>query len=330
MTAFVLSVGALVIAPPDVVAPVGAAPVAKPTAIVALGDSASAGQSANDYEAGTDTATNQCRRSAHAFVRQVRGFDASFNLACSGATVADVIDRSRGGEAPQVEQLAAIATSHDVRVVTLQIGANDDIDFAGVVERCVRAFFRPGGCRTDDVFADIDASAAKLATAIDAVQSTMLAASYRSTEWQLVVLSYASPVTPDVRSRFTKAIEGCPVDSKDLRWAKQDMTPAIATAYRATAETAGVRFLDLSTAFDGREVCASGARPWNEWATGLLLDASEAISNGISNRVFSESFHPNARGHAAIAACVTQAVATPAREQRCVRSGDRLHAEGLP
>jgi lysophospholipase L1-like esterase len=300
------------------------APPVRPTAIVALGDSASAGQSANDYEPGTDTDANQCHRSSRAFVRVISGFDASFNLACSGATVADVIGRSRHGESPQVEQLAVVARSHDVQVVTLQIGANDEIDFAGIVESCVRAFFRPGGCATD-ISDRIAASASKVGDAIDAVMATMRDAGYADEDWRLFVLSYASPVTDSVRSRWTKAIEGCPVDRADLAWARNDVTPSIARAFAVVvAQRPRARFVDLSRAFHGREVCARSARPWNEWATGLLVDAGEAVRSGVSDRVFAESFHPNARGHAVIASCLSELFDEEWRSAECTREGDRL------
>lgn len=97
---------------------------------VAMGDSYSAGEGVPAFEVGTDVAAsegteNKCHRSRQAY-SQILASNPALNLnrlnfvACSGATISDVLYSGQWNEPPQIEALSA-----DTAVVTLTIGGND-------------------------------------------------------------------------------------------------------------------------------------------------------------------------------------------------------------
>jgi lysophospholipase L1-like esterase len=149
-----------------------AAPAAaRPTAIVALGDSFISGEGGrwlgNGSEpfgtrSGTDRAAydcgalgceydparvygaseaNDCHRSDMAPIESAPiAVDEKVNLACSGAKARDLWPGDEGGtshfgEPPQADQLAAVARMDDVRMVVVTVGAND-VGFGELVAEC--------------------------------------------------------------------------------------------------------------------------------------------------------------------------------------------------
>ena len=144
---------------------------ARPTAIVALGDSFISGEAGrwlgNGSEAlgtrsGTDRAAydcgplgcaydparvygaseaNDCHRSDVAPIESAPiAVDRKVNLACSGASARNLWPGDEGGtvhfgEPPQADQLAAVARLDQVRLVVVTVGAND-IGFGELVAEC--------------------------------------------------------------------------------------------------------------------------------------------------------------------------------------------------
>jgi lysophospholipase L1-like esterase len=316
-------------------APAGAA--AKPVAVVSLGDSAASGEAARNYEPGTNRPGNFCHRSRDALIHEtaIPGVDATINLACSGATTANLrIDGAkRNGEPPQSERLAAIARDYDVRLVLVEIGANDDPRFSSVVTDCVTQFvLRSGlGCRVTvgpDWARRLAAMAPKVANALADVRTVMREAGYADASWQAVAASYWSPVPrPPIRyGRAARLLEGCPLYDADMAWGRDTAVPELSAALRAVARGAGWRFLDLQDSMGGREVCASGIRHSQEWTSGLTYDPFNGTPFGFD--AVRQSFHANARGHAQLGACLREFHLAPAAaEGSCVRGEDgRLHA----
>ncbi|HEY1135528.1 MAG TPA: hypothetical protein VGE77_13220 [Nocardioides sp.] len=138
-----------------------------PTAAVALGDSFVSGEGAGDYQAVVDTggvaqgfpgwdAPNGnpyfCHRSANASIEvaDLAGIDARFNLACSGGRPADIAtasaEREQGrGVAAQLEQLRAVATTHDIDLVLVGLGSNNShFTFGDVAAECAGRFVGDG------------------------------------------------------------------------------------------------------------------------------------------------------------------------------------------
>jgi hypothetical protein len=141
-----------------------------PTAAVSMGDSYISGEAgrwkgnSDDGSAGRDgtdrawtgstydparvygtTYANGCDRSDVAEVRSAPTVgQAQINLACSGATTANIFRASHGGrsfkgEAPQADQLASVAAHYRVRLIALSIGGND-LRFADVITACVEDY----------------------------------------------------------------------------------------------------------------------------------------------------------------------------------------------
>ncbi|HTT93498.1 MAG TPA: GDSL-type esterase/lipase family protein [Solirubrobacterales bacterium] len=144
---------------------------ARPTAIVAMGDSFISGEGGrwlgNGSEAlgtrsGTDRAAyrcdalgcdydpariygtseaDDCHRSDVAPIESAPiAVEAKVNLACSGARARDLRPGAEGGtghfgEPPEADQLAAVARRYRVRMVVVTVGAND-VGFGGLVAEC--------------------------------------------------------------------------------------------------------------------------------------------------------------------------------------------------
>ncbi|HEY2056712.1 MAG TPA: GDSL-type esterase/lipase family protein [Solirubrobacterales bacterium] len=145
--------------------------MARPTAIVAMGDSFISGEGGrwlgNGSEpfgtrSGTDRAAydcgalgceydaarvygtseaNDCHRSDVAPIVSARiAVDEKVNLACSGAKARDLWPADEGGtshfeEPPEADQLAVVARRDDVRMVVVTVGAND-VGFGELVAEC--------------------------------------------------------------------------------------------------------------------------------------------------------------------------------------------------
>jgi lysophospholipase L1-like esterase len=167
-----------------------AAPAAaRPTAIVAIGDSFISGEGGrwlgNGSEAlgtrsGTDRAAydcgelgceydparvygaseaDDCHRSDVAPIESAPiAVDARVNLACSGAKARDLWPGDEGGtshfgEPPEADQLAAVAARDQVRMVVVTVGAND-VGFGELVAECALDWARspedePSTCHRD-------------------------------------------------------------------------------------------------------------------------------------------------------------------------------------
>lgn len=305
----------------------------RPTAAVSLGDSAASGEGARNYEEGTDeVGVNQCHRSRDSYIHQTRqqAFDETINLACSGADAANLyIDGdTRWNEASQADQLASVATEYDVELVTVQIGANDDPAFADTVLDCVlrwAAVFGPG-CR-DTVGSEwpdrVEAMKPKATQALAHVRQVMTNAGYASSDYDLVVTSYASPVTEDMA--WYHGFEGCPIRIDDAEWGREVATTLLSSALHEVALEADARFLDLSRASEGHEACNRYVSKSQEWIRPLTVRVSE-LQEGIDSHLVQESFHPNANGHDQIGRCLGEFYASNLAEATCLKGNDgNLH-----
>jgi lysophospholipase L1-like esterase len=308
---------------------------AKPTAVVALGDSAASGESAGNYEPGTNQPGNFCHRSLNALIQMtsIAGIDAKLNLACSGARSANLYVGGPGqnGEPAQSVKLAQAAAAFDIKLIFVEVGANDDPQFAAVATDCVTRFvFRLARCSTGQAATWPSRAIAmkpKVAQAVDAVRAVM-SATDPAASYQLVLASYWSPATDPparVSSYWGKVLAGCPLYDADMDWAHDTAVPQLSIGLAEVAAEKGVRFLDLSRSTEGREVCARGIWPWQEWISGLTYDPSSA--GWFSFDAVRQSFHANARGHAQLGRCLTEFYARSGLSARCLRGTDgNLHA----
>jgi hypothetical protein len=157
-----VAVLAAVTAPASAAQP-AAAPAALPTAAVALGDSFISGEGGGNYGAVTDvngvsqgfpgwSADNAnayfCHRSPNAslFRATLPGIQDRFNLACSGGQPYDLLNASSGRPkgrtvASQLDQLRAVAATHDIDLVLVGLGSNNSsFTFGDAASVCANRF----------------------------------------------------------------------------------------------------------------------------------------------------------------------------------------------
>ncbi|WP_286158410.1 GDSL-type esterase/lipase family protein [Streptomyces sp. CB03911] len=282
------------------------------------------------------TYASGCDRSDVAEVRSAPTLaQTQINLACSGAVTANVYRAANGGqsykgEAPQADQLAAVARANNVKLITLSIGGND-LGFADVIQTCVKDYLIWYSYCNDDQQAAVDA---KMATAmagvrksVDEIRAVMTAAGYAAGDYRIVLQSYPSPIPRSSEMRYGESgwsradTGGCPFWDGDADWARDSLVPQISDALAAVAAAKGVQFMDLRDMLQGREVCAKAARQatpsvapsatTSEWAR--FVDAGLSASQGTVQ----ESMHPNYYGQLALGRCLTLLGARPTGNWSC-------------
>lgn len=301
-----------------------------PRAIVALGDSTMAGEGAGSYEPGTNGENeNWCHRSTKASVHhtKVAGVDRVFNLACSGANSEQVgiTDQVRNTEGSQARRLAAIAREYRVSVVVVAVGANDDPRFADVLGACLRAWIeRRSDCAkamADEWKARVERMTPKVERALRDIRRVLQDEGYTPRSYTLVLQSYAAPVAPGFPFDLQN-LSGCPLRTGDLEWVRDRAVEQLSEGLRTAARAAEARFLDLSKAGDDREACSGGDKPDEEWFTRLTVDFDGLRDEARARHALQESFHPNDRGYAQFGRCMSEFLATTAREASCVAGED--------
>lgn len=299
---------------------------APPDAVVVLGDSVASGDGAGDYLPGTRGENgNWCHRSPLAYVNLTGLATQSVNLACSGARSTDVAFAGPGynTEDSQARRLVGVARQHRVTTVLLQVGANDDGALTQTGFACVRAFIDPGlpACRTTigpELPQRTRATAAGVERAARDVRAAMKEAGYADTDYTLVLLSYAPPVTGAMIG--IPAASGCPYSRPDAAWGHDVLFPAYSDALRGVADRVGARFLDLDKATDGFEACTR-EDPSTEWHRRITVDPRAFVYGGLdafSFHLAQESFHPTAIAHTRIGGCVGDLVRSNLTDAACV------------
>ncbi|CCH33306.1 GDSL-type esterase/lipase family protein [Actinosynnema sp. NPDC047251] len=298
-----------------------------PAALVALGDSTMSGEGAGSYEPGTDGENdNWCHRSTKASVRQTRvaGVEKVFNLACSGTSAEQVGLGDGTDRSSQARQLAEIAREYRVTTVVVAMGANDDPKFGEVLSSCLRAWFERADCSkalADEWRERVDRMVPKVERALRDIRLALRDEGYTPLSYTLVVQSYAAPVSPDLPSDLQN-LAGCPLRTADMRWVRDTAVGDLSDGLRKAASAVGARFLDLSRAGAKHEACAGGKNPDSEWFTRLTVDFDGLRDEVRARHALQESFHPNARGHEQFGRCMTEFLATSAREASCVADRD--------
>lgn len=301
---------------------------AKPVGAVSLGDSFISGEAAGAYADGTDQAGNFCHRSTRAEIAMtaIPGVERRVNLACSGAANDNIQlgGNPRYGEAPQAEQLRDLLTEVDVRYIVLNIGAND-VGYAPIVLDCIKAYFLIAPRCQDTWNPKLPGLMATMVErthkSIADVRQVMSEAGYGEGDYQFILQSYSSPVTPDMRYNLTRLFHGCPVRYDDAQWGRDVAVGMFQSNLAQVAKDEGVRFMDLTPALRGREICAEGVNHDGEWVRGITIDL-EQIKNGLGINIVQQSMHPNERGHAQFGRCLTGFTQIGDAAAQCVRGED--------
>ncbi|GGY67732.1 ricin-type beta-trefoil lectin domain protein [Streptomyces rochei] len=291
------------------------------TSLVSLGDSEISGEGIGTYEPGTNGPDNWCHRSPEAAIHRTGiPADLTFDVSCSGAYTGNI----RVGGSPQYadelvqsDNLAIKARNTRVKMVLLVAGANDDLQFGPVMTDCVtRYLLSQGPCEPKYApgwQARVDALVPKVEQTVRDLKSVMRDAGYADGDYRLVLMGYPSPIGPDFRDNpdfaGKLACGGLGYDS-DTVWGRNTAVPAFERGMRRAAAATGAVYLDNSRLFHGHEVCME-----DTWARGAYIDLSKpGLPDENSLR---QSFHPNARGHAAFASCLTQLYDSGSREASC-------------
>ncbi|RKT07661.1 GDSL-like lipase/acylhydrolase family protein [Streptomyces sp. 3211.6] len=334
--------------------PAAAGPGTGPTAVVSMGDSYISGEAGrwkgnsltnSGSRNGTDRAwvsgstydpakvygstAGGCDRSDSAEVLSAGSVaETAVNLACSGATSQNVFRASNGGvsykgEAPQADQLAAVAASRNVKVVALSVGGND-LGFADIIKECALDFVLWGSYCYDDqqaaVDAKIDGVMADVGKSVDEIRAVMRQAGYTDSSYRIVLQSYPSPIPRGAENRYTQSdwsrlnSGGCPFWNRDSDWARDSLVPQLANRLKQVAADKGTQFLDLRDMMQGREVCAKASKQVTSTvpASAKTSEWARWIDNNETQGPIQESMHPNYFGQLAVGRCLALAAAQPA------------------
>ncbi|MGX1976885.1 ricin-type beta-trefoil lectin domain protein [Streptomyces kronopolitis] len=294
------------------------------TSLISLGDSEISGEGVGTYEPGTDGPDNWCHRSPDSAIHRTGiAADVTYNAACSGAGTGNIViggSKQYADELVQSDSLAIAARNTRLKMVLLVAGANDDLQFGPVMTDCVeRWFLLQGTCEQKyqpGWQARVDGLVPKVERTVGDLRTVMRDAGYADGDYRLVVMSYPSPIGPDVADNPHypgKLPGGCTGYTSDAGWGRNAAVPGFEKGMRKAALGAGATYLDASRLFHGHEVCME-----DTWARGLWVNLTNPFPpNANSVR---QSFHPNARGHGAFASCLTQLYASGLREASCADS----------
>ncbi|WP_327166224.1 SGNH/GDSL hydrolase family protein [Streptomyces zaomyceticus] len=262
----------------------GAGPAAAagtaPDRYVALGDSFASGAGVPDQ------ADADCMRSSRnypALVNAALAPAAHKDVTCGGATTVHMTSAQNASAPPQLDALSA-----DTDLVTLTIGGND-VGFADIIVRCVTlgAFNLAGSpCKssytwtgTDRLAATVDATAPKIAAAIDGIRQ-------RAPQARILVTGYPA-ILPDNGTNCPWVATIAKGDAPWLRDTHKRLNTVIATQ----AAARGAVYVDTYTKSIGHDVCKPAGTRWME----------PLITNAAA------PFHPNAAGERAMADAVLAA-----------------------
>jgi hypothetical protein len=278
---------------------------------------------------------NYCNRSDSAESHSSGTNQIQINLACSGAETVNIFRRSNGGrdfkgEAPQADQLTAVARQYSVRLIALSIGGND-LGFADIIKACVLTYI-PGGkpCNPEQqriLDSKKAATQQNMAKAVTEIKAAMADAGYKPGSYRIVVQSAPSPIPlardmryPESTWERTKT-GGCPFWDADANWARGSLVVQISTMLRNAATSAGADFLDLQDALNGREVCSTRSQlvtstnppseTSSEWAR---------FGAAITQGQLQESFHPNYYGQRALGKCLALFNEARLRQASCTNT----------
>jgi hypothetical protein len=271
------------------------APPAPPARIGAWGDSFVSGEGAPDpalgYLLGTDQADNKCHRSAKSYAALI-GAQLKMGLdfhACSGAVVQDFyapFSSYHNGQNPgEVAQLDTVSSQDTIGF--LGIGGNN-MGFAEIMTYCAtRVAYQPSCERTYG--ASVAQKLANMSTSpiIEQLYRDVLARMAPGAKLYVVGYPRIFPVTPPASCLTGIQLPTAPTFVRsDMAWINNQITNLNTINMKAVGKVLGAKFIDVTDAFAGHELC-NGKNP--EWLhRGSVLPAEKP-----------ESFHPNYAGHAA-------------------------------
>ena len=360
--------------------------------VVSLGDSAISGEAgrwagntnngyglidaggANAYwdNAGrTAEAIPGCHRSESAAIH-IGGGVSSLNLACSGAKTFT----SGGGSSDfkpgidfhngqygkgQALALQEFASTHNVQMVAVMIGAND-YGFADILQTCfLNWYFSPSWwpnyCYDDSSISsrftssNIAAKTTAIKNALLNVRQAMSNAGYSDSQYTIMAHTYWSPIPNGSGNRYSQngytrqTVGGCGMWNRDADYANNTIVPAFNGSVRNAVTQTGltnIKVLDLQSSLNGRRLCENTVGLLEEkgvasWTSPGAVDKTEWVNQlRTTSTVFGpyqiqESVHANHWGQMAMRSCMRQAYngGVP-RGGQCVRAANGLNGSGEP
>ncbi len=270
---------------------------------VALGDSYQSGEGdfAN-YLPGTDQDNNLCHRSPNAYPKRlVESGVVKLKLdfvACSGAEIPDPSSNSVSTTRPPWNEGSQLDhLDQHTRLVTIGIGGND-AGFKPFLTECVilsisiyASNCEPAqGANVQMTLDDLNHGAINRSLR-DLYRTIRAKAPYA----RVIVVSYPKffPETPSI-------LGGCGiVKALDQQWLNDVVIEADGSIGIAAVQS-GFDYLNMEYGFEGHEAC-----DWDPWINQIVL-----ISRDFSDAA-PESFHPNSKGHQAIANYLADLIGTP-------------------
>jgi len=292
---------------------------------LALGDSFTSGEGETDdsyYVAGTNTADEKCHVSTRSYpflVGAAIGMSNTKSVACSGATIGDVINDSASykGQSGRLaddsaasratKQKAAVqqfipghlpqsvfVESYSPDVLTVGIGGND----AGLFGK-LRACAMPDECEwvapkgRAETAKELASLYGKLVAAYSKVQAL-------SPSSKLYAVDYPNVINADGQCGAIGALF-----DHDERQLMSEGIHYLDQVVKAAAASVGIPVLDVENAFTGHAICDDGLamntlRIGNDSELISGLDWTKVIAN--------ETFHPTPYGHQLLAAAIMRSV----------------------
>ena len=288
------------------------------TDYLGLGDSYTSGEGAFDYRSGTDSSSNMCHLSARSYplllTRDLFSPSGGHSVACSGAVVRDVASTSDNYRGQVVDGLTyaqlntnepallqSVVTNYipgylaqqrfvgiyQPRIVTVSVGG-DDLGFGDIVENCVIPHVSQH--LSDSNCYSTYEDRRELTDAVDrmARQWTSLYKQLAGTApgSQIYAIGY-----PTIGSDTGSCALNVHLSKNELEFA-QEMVHYINSTIQKSAQAAGVRYVDITDALAGHQLCETAS--YNVAVNGLTAGKDGGIL-GV-NLFGKESYHPNALG----------------------------------
>jgi hypothetical protein len=325
-----------------------------------------------DNAANTAETIPGCHRSKTAEAHIGGGINTK-NFACSGARTytqtpgsgdfkpgLDFYSDSSGRQG-QARMLQDWATTHNIKAVTVLIGANN-FGFADLVQSCVTDFLLspswwPDYCSDDSSVvaaftnANVTAQTTNIKNALLNVRQAMLNAGYADSSYSLIVQTYSSPLPRGAQIRYSQSgysrqtTGGCGVWNKDADWANDTAVTKMNLAVTNGAAQTGrsnVKILNATNLLVGRRLCENTVGLLEEqgvasWTSPGAVDKTEWVQQiRTATTLFGpyqlqEDIHPNYWGQRALRNCLRQAYNGGApRGGTCTRGANGLNAFGEP
>lgn len=264
---------------------------AAPIPYTALGDSYSAGEGNHPF----DGNCHRALREDSAYPRMLPGLTGYVGTpnfhACTGAVMADVLQRSQPHRKSQQPQIEYVRPGD--RLVTLTIGGND-LHFSQVIRECYTHRYcgdRPLAHQIDD---ELPKMKAQLVDLYEEILGRMSPSGY------LVVAGY-----PRLFS-LEEGNVGCNpfISVAESDWIDELVdrgNAAISAAVKAARQSGGhVFYVNVADDFDGHEICSD-----EPWLYGLMPSFHEGL-NFIKG-----SYHPKPQGQHAYAEAIAAFLSLP-------------------